>query len=370
MTSSDPNEEPKMAEDRPTRLRDLTAATWRLTLTQTLKRAKADNLTDAAAALTYYGVLALFPAVIALVSIIGLIGPSATGPLITNIDALAPTAAASILKGAVNQVAGSRGSAGVAFVLGLAVALWSASGYVGAFARAANSIYEVKEARPFWKLRPQQVAITAAMLLLLTLSAVAVVLTGDLATRAGDLIGVGSSAVTVWDIAKWPVVVLVVALMLGILYWAAPDVRHPALRWIGPGALLAVLLWLLASALFALYVASFSSYNKTYGTLASVIVFLVWLWISNVVFLLGAGFNAALQRQSRSMTSARPVPADPVDAGVAVDAPGLNPVPTPRPERPTPAVSLPAWQPPPGGPEIAQPAAFERRAALRARRTN
>jgi membrane protein len=378
-----------MSDQEPMRLRDLTARTWRLAFKQTLKEAKADNLTDWAAALTYYGVLALFPALIALVSIIGLVGQSATGPLLTNIDALAPTAAATILKGAVTQVASGRGAAGLAFVIGLAVALWSASGYIGAFARASNSIYEMKEGRPFWKLRPLQVVITVVMVLLLATTAVAVVLTGGLATRVGNLIGVGSTAVMVWDIAKWPVVVLVVALMLSVLYYAAPNVRHPGFRWISPGSLLAVLLWLLASAGFALYVANFSSYNKTYGALASVVVFLVWLWISNLAFLFGAEFNAELERRraielgmapnAEPFLAPREAPAPSaiehagpqqspsmshsVDSDAHGDAARLNPVPTAPP-----APSRPAWQPPGAGAEIVQPAAFARRAALRARR--
>ncbi len=384
-----------MADHKPMRLRDLTAGTWRLAFKQTVKEAKADNLTDWAAALTYYGVLALFPALIALVSIIGLVGPSATGPLLTNIDALAPGAAATILKGAVTQIAGSRGSAGFAFVIGLGVALFSASGYVGAFSRASNAIYEIGEGRPFWKLRPVQVLITAVMLLLLASSAVAVVLTGGLATRAGNLIGAGSSAVTAWDIAKWPVVVLVVALMLSVLYYAAPNVRHPGFRWISPGSLLAVLLWLVASAAFALYVANFGSYNKTYGALASVVVFLVWLWLSNLVFLFGAEFNAELERRraiemgmapdAEPFLAPRTAPAEsgtthvgpqqtppashPVDADADGDPGRLNPVPAARPDPPrAPAPVRPAWQPPGAGVEIAQPEAFARRAALRARR--
>jgi membrane protein len=384
-----------MADHNPMRLRDLTGRTWRLAFKQTIKETKADNLTDWAAALTYYGVLALFPALIALVSIIGLVGQSATGPLLTNIDALAPGAAATILKGAVTQIAGSRGSAGFAFVIGLGVALFSASGYVGAFARASNAIYEMDEGRPFWKLRPVQVLITTVMLLLLAMSAVAVVLTGGLATRAGNLIGVGSSAVTAWDIAKWPVVVLVVVLMLSVLYYAAPNVRHPGFRWISPGSLLAVLLWLVASAAFALYVANFGAYNKTYGALASVVVFLVWLWLSNLVFLFGAEFNAELERRraielgmapdAEPFLAPRTAPAEngtthagpqqspatphPVDADADGDAGRVNPVPAARPDQPSaPAPSRPAWPPPAAGPEIAQPAAFERRAALRARR--
>ncbi len=279
------------------RLRDLRARDWRSAITRTVKETQADNLTDWAAALTYYGVLALFPALIALVSILGLVGQSATGPLLANIKTLAPGAATTILTNAINEISRGRGSAGIALVVGLGVALFSASGYVGAFSRASNAIYEIEEGRPFWKLRPQQMLITAVMLALLAVSSIAVVLTGGLARRAGDLLGVGSSAVMVWDIAKWPVIVLLVTVMLSVLYYAAPNVRHPGFRWISPGSLLAVVLWLVASAAFALYVANFGSYNKTYGALASVVVFLVWLWLSNLAFVFGAEFNAELERR-------------------------------------------------------------------------
>jgi membrane protein len=181
-------------------------------------------------------------------------------------------------------------------VIGLAAALWSASGYVGAFSRASNAIYEIDEGRPFWKLRPLQLAISLLLILLVAVSAIAVVLTGPLAEQVGDLFGLGSTAVTIWDLAKWPVILLVVTTMLAVLYYGAPNVRHPGFRWITPGGLLGVALWLLASAAFALYVANFSSYNKTYGSLAGVIVFLIWLWISNLAVLLGAELNAELER--------------------------------------------------------------------------
>jgi membrane protein len=281
----------------PVRLRDLKASDWRTAIKRTVKETQADNLTDWAAALTYYGVLALFPALIALVSVLGLVGQSATGPLLANLTTLAPGAATTIIRGAIKQIAASPGQAGVAFVVGLATALWSASGYVGAFSRASNAIYEMEEGRPFWKLRPLQVLITVVMVAFLAVSAVAVVLTGGLASRAGDLLGVGKSAVMVWDIAKWPVIVLLVCGMLAVLYYAAPNVIHPGFRWISPGSLLAVILWLLASAAFAFYVANFGSYNKTYGALASVVIFLVWLWVSNLAFLFGAEFNAELERR-------------------------------------------------------------------------
>ncbi len=296
-SSGSPGPGPTRSATGPVRLRDLKGGDWGAAIKRTVKETQADNLTDWAAALTYYGVLALFPALIALVSILGLVGQSATGPILANIKTLAPGAATTILTNAVKQISASGGSAGLALVIGLAVALFSASGYVGAFSRASNAIYEIEEGRPFWKLRPQQMLITAVMLALLAVSSLSVVLTGGIARRAGDVLGVGSSAVMVWDLAKWPVIVLLVALMLSVLYYAAPNVRHPGFRWISPGSLLAVLLWLVASAAFALYVASFASYSKTYGALASVVVFLVWLWLSNLAFLFGAEFNAELERR-------------------------------------------------------------------------
>jgi membrane protein len=275
---------------------DLTGRSWMGVLKRTVKEFKRDNLTDWAAALTYYGVLAIFPAIIALVSIIGLVGPSATQPLLDNLGALAPGPANDILSGAVKEVANGRGSAGLAFVLGIVLALWSASGYVGAFARASNAIYEVGEGRPFWKLRPIQLAVTTVMVLLLAVCAIAVVVTGPIAKQLGDVVGAGGAAVTAWDIAKWPVIALVVITMFSILYWAAPNVKQPGFRWITPGGVVALVLWLIASAAFALYVASFASYNKTYGALGGVVAFLVWLWISNLAVLLGAELNAELER--------------------------------------------------------------------------
>jgi membrane protein len=275
---------------------DLSGGSWLGVLKRTAKEFKNDNLTDWAAALTYYGVLAIFPAIIALVSIIGLIGPSATQPILDNLAALAPGPANDILSGAVKQVANSRGGASIAFIFGIALALWSASGYVGAFARASNAIYEVPEGRPFWKLRPMQLVVTVIMVLLLAVSALAVVVTGPVARQLGDVVGAGSTAVTVWDIAKWPVLAIVVTLMFSVLYYAAPNVKLPGFKWITPGGVVALVALLVASALFAIYVANFSSYNKTYGTLGGVIAFLVWLWVANLAVLFGAEVNAELER--------------------------------------------------------------------------
>lgn len=296
-TSADTREAERQPEGRkPEQPTELPRRAWGGVLRRTLSEFKADNLTDLAAALTYYGVLAMFPMLIVLVSLLGLIGHSVTQPLIQNLGTVAPGPAKQIFTSAIQNIQHGRGTAGILFVVGLLGALWSASGYVAAFMRASNIVWDVEEGRPIWKTLPVRLGVTFVTVVLLTVSAAAVVLTGSLARQVGNLIGVGSSAVTVWDIAKWPVLLLVVALLLSILYYAAPNVRQPGFRWVTPGGGMAVLLWVLASAAFAFYVANFSSYNKTYGALASVIVFLVWLWITNTVILLGAELNAEIER--------------------------------------------------------------------------
>jgi membrane protein len=265
-------------------------------LKRTVTEFKADNITDWAAALTYYGVLAIFPALLALVSILGLVGHSATHGLLTNLGKLAPGAAHQILASAIKNLQHSRGAAGTLFLVGIAGAIWSASGYIAAFMRASNAIYDIEEGRPMWVSLPVRVAVTVVLLALLAISALAVVITGGLATQVGKLLGIGGTVVMIWDIAKWPVLLLIVSFMFSILYWAAPNVKHPGFRWLSPGGLFAVVVWIVASGAFAFYVANFSSYNKTYGALAGVIIFLVWLWISNIAVLLGAEWNAELHR--------------------------------------------------------------------------
>jgi membrane protein len=276
--------------------RDLKARSWGAVLKRTVSEFKEDNLTDWAAALTYYGILAIFPALLVLVSVLGLIGSSATQPLIDNLGNVAPGPAKDIFTSAIKNLQGSQGAAGVLFIVGLAGALWSASGYVAAFMRASNAIYDIEEGRPIWKTLPTRVVLTLVLLTLLAVSAVAVTLTGGLAKEVGGLLGLSDTVVTVWNIAKWPVLLLVVSFMFALLYWAAPNVKHPKFRWVSPGGVLAVIGWLIASLAFAFYVANFGSYNKTYGALAGPIVFLVWLWISNIMVLLGAEFNAELER--------------------------------------------------------------------------
>jgi membrane protein len=281
--------------DTPT---DLPARSWLGALKGTVKGFRDDNLTDWAAALTYYGVLAIFPALIVLVSALGLIGESATQPLIDNLGTVAPGPAQEIFTSAIENIQGSQGTAGLVFVAGLLVAIWSASGYVGAFMRAANSIYDTDEERPIWKALPVRVGLTLLLMVLTAASAIGVTLSGGLAREVGNLIGVGQTAVDVWNLAKWPVLLLLVTLMFAVLYWAAPNVRHPGFRWITPGGVLAVVGWVIASVAFSFYVSNFASYNKTYGALAGPIVFLVWLWISNVMILLGAELNSELERDA------------------------------------------------------------------------
>jgi membrane protein len=295
------------APDSPT---ELGKHSWWQVLRRTVREFKQDNITDWAAALTYYGILALFPALIAVISLLGLAGPSATKALLDNANQLAPGAARDILAAAINNIVRSPRASGVAFLVGLGVALWAASGYVAAFMRAANAIYDVQEGRPIWKTLPVRLAVTLVLVVLTVITTLAVVLTGGLARRVGDLIGVGSTAVTAWDWVKWPVLLVVVSLMLAILYYASPNVKQPGFRWVSPGGLVAVVLWLLASAAFGLYVANFSSYNKTYGALGGVVGFLVWLWISNIAVLLGAEFNAEVER-GRQIAAGLPAEEEP-----------------------------------------------------------
>jgi membrane protein len=289
---------------------DLPAKGWWGTLKRTIREFQEDNLTDWAAALTYYGILAIFPALLALVSILGLLGSGTTQPLIDNLGKVAPGPAKDIFTSAIQNLQKSQGAAGILFFVGLGGALWSASGYVAAFMRASNAIYDVEEGRPIWKTAPTRLLTTIVLLLMLAAVAIGVTVTGPLADEVGKVLGIGSAAVTAWDIAKWPVILAVVITMFAILYWAAPNVKHPKFRWISPGGVVGVLLWIVASAAFAFYVANFGSYNKTYGALAGVIIFLMWLWISNIAILLGAEFNAELER-GRQIEAGHPAEKEP-----------------------------------------------------------
>jgi len=268
------------------------------TLKRTASEFMEDNLTDWAAALTYYGLLSLFPALIAVVSVIGLVGDpqSTTASLTEIVTEIGPGSAAETFSGPIESIASNQSAAGLAFVLGLAVALWSASGYVGAFIRASNVIYETSEGRPFWRLRPLQLLVTLIVVVALALLALALVLTGPVVEAVAGPLGIGATAVDVWGIAKWPVMAVVFILMVDLLYYAAPNAKLRGFRWVTPGAVVAIVAWGVASAGFAFYVANFGSYDKTYGTLGGLVALLIWFWISNLAILFGHQLNAERER--------------------------------------------------------------------------
>jgi membrane protein len=297
----------RRAPDSPT---DLPKSSWGAVLRGTLKEFKEDELADRAAALTYYGILALFPALLVLLALLGTVGPSATQQVLDNIQKLAPGAARDILSNAVRQMQGRTGIGSVMAIVGLVLATWSASGYVAAFIRSANAVYDVPEGRPVWKVLPLRLAVTVILMVVAVISALIVVFTGGLAHQAGTALGIGDTFLTVWSIAKWPVLVVLVTIMIALLYWATPNAKVRGFRWITPGSFLALVIWMLASAGFALYVANFASYNKTYGALAGVIVFLVWLWITNLAILLGLEFDAEMSRQ-RALAGGHPAGEEP-----------------------------------------------------------
>jgi membrane protein len=307
-TGAGPDEQVEQrAPDSPT---DLPKRSWGAVLKGTLKEFKKDELTDRAAALTYYGILALFPALLALVSLLGIVGQSATQQVLDNIQKLAPGAARDVLSNAVQQMQGNSGLGSIMAIVGLALAIWSASGYVAAFIRSANAVYDVPEGRPVWKVMPVRLGVTVVLMVIAVISAVIVVFTGGLARQVGTALGIGDTFLTVWSIAKWPALVLLVTVMIAILYWATPNAKVRGFRWITPGSFLALLIWMIASAAFALYVANFASYNKTYGALAGVIIFLVWLWITNLAILLGLEFDAEMNRQ-RAVAGGHPAEKEP-----------------------------------------------------------
>ncbi|GJF31303.1 hypothetical protein KNE206_40030 [Kitasatospora sp. NE20-6] len=264
-----------------------------------------DDLSDRAAALTYYGVLAVFPTLLLLLSLVGLAGPSATDDMVGNLQHWTPGPARDILHHGIEDLQRNRGAGGTFAVVGLGGALWSASGYIAAFIRAANVVYDIREGRPVWRLTPLRLGLTVLMMLLLVASGAIVVFTGPLAREAGEALGVGDAGVQAWSVAKWPVLLMLVVVMIGVLYWAAPNVRGRGFRWVSPGSVLAVAVWLLLSGGFAVFVANFGSYNRTYGALAGVIVFLVWLWLSNLAILAGLEFDAELSR-ARAVAGGRP----------------------------------------------------------------
>jgi membrane protein len=285
------------APQKPTSPTQLHKPTWRYVLKRTLHEFTADRCTDLAAALTYYLVLSLFPGLLALVSLLGLVGQAKQGTdaLLRVIDQLAPGASVDILRSTVEQFTASP-AIGWGLAIGIVGALWSASGYVGAFGRAMNRIYEIQEGRPVWKLRPVQLLVTVITLILVVASAVILVVSGPVAQAIGSVFGLGETALFVWSIVKWPVLAVIVVIIVAVLYYATPNIRQPRFRWVSLGGALAVVILGIATVGFGFYVANFANYDRTYGSLGGVIVFLLWLWIANLALLFGAEFNSELER--------------------------------------------------------------------------
>lgn len=280
--------------DSPT---DIDKPSWKYVARRTVREFSRDQCTDLAAALTYYAVLSLFPALLVVVSLLGVFGQgqATVDTVLTMVEDVGPSSAVDTLRGPIEQLVQAP-TAGFALVIGLLGALWSASGYVGAFGRAMNRIYEIEEGRPVWKLRPQMLLVTAVALLLAGATALMLVVSGPIARTIGDAVGLGDTAVTVWDIAKWPVMLALVIVIVAVLYYTTPNVAQPKFRWVSLGSVIAIVAWIAASVLFAVYVTNFGSYNKTYGSLAGAVIFLLWLWITNLALLFGAEFDAELER--------------------------------------------------------------------------
>src|SRR3954447_15458816 len=278
---------------------DIPAPGWRAIVRRTLKEFSNDNLTDWGAALTYYAVLALFPAMIVLVALVGLLGqyPQTVTSLLNILrDAGVDQKTITSIDSTITDIVKNKGGAGALLGVGLLTALWSASGYIGAFMRASNAIFEKPEGRPFWKLRPLQVVVTLVMTILFAIVLLAIVVSGSLAKAIGNQIGLGDTAVTVWSIAKWPVLALIVSFMIAVLYYTSPNAKLPKFQWISAGAIVALVVWVAASLGFFFYVKNFGSYNKTYGTLSGAISLLVWMWLSNLAILFGQELNAEVER--------------------------------------------------------------------------
>ncbi|MFG3615819.1 YihY/virulence factor BrkB family protein [Nocardia sp. NPDC047654] len=292
--ATDTGARPDLDPDEPGSPAELSKPSLLAVVKRAGKEFQRDNLTDLAAALTYYAVLSIVPGLIVLVSLLGLLGPNAAEELMNQAQQIAPGSSAEFVHTLITQAQSNKQGAGLGAIFGLAIALWSASGYVAAFMRASNVVYGIGEGRPIWKTAPIRLGVTLIAVILLVISTAIVVASGPVAHQIGDFLGLGNTAVTLWNIAKWPVLLVLLSVLLAILFWASPNARQGGVKWISPGGVIAVLIWLIVSVLFAVYIANFSSYDKTYGSMAGVVIFLVWLWLTNIALLLGAEINAEL----------------------------------------------------------------------------
>jgi membrane protein len=281
---------------KPDSIGEIEKPSWKYVLKKTLAEFKDDECQDQAAGLTYYTVLSVFPALIAVFSLLGVVGQGkeAANAVLGIVEQVAPDAAEG-LKSPIEELAGS-GAAGFGLVIGVLVAIWSASSYVGAFARAMNRVWEIDEGRPFWKLKPAQLGVTLLAIALVVVALILLIVSGPIAKAVGEAIGIGEVGLMIWQIAKWPVLAFIVVFFVAVLYYFTPNAKQPKFRWVSTGAVIAIVVLVLASLGFGIYVANFSNYDRTYGSLAGVIIFLLWLWIANLALLFGAEFDAELER--------------------------------------------------------------------------
>ncbi|MDI2098949.1 YihY/virulence factor BrkB family protein [Ruicaihuangia caeni] len=270
---------------------------WKYIARKVVREFSDDQCIDIAASLTYYGVLSLFPGLLVVMSLLGLFGQSgeAVRAILDIVRQLAPSETVQLIEAPLRQFVDSP-AAGFALVSGIVLGIWSASAYVTAFSRGMNRIYEVVEGRPFWKLKPQQLLITICLVVLVIVMITLLVISGPVTDAVGNALGIGDTARTVWSIAKWPVLAIAAVVIIALLYYTTPNVKQPKFRWMSVGALIALVVIVLATLAFGLYVTNFSNYDRTYGSLAGVIIFLLWLWITNMVLLFGAEVDAELER--------------------------------------------------------------------------
>jgi membrane protein len=289
-----PHEDDARKPDSPT---EIEKPSWKYVLRKTMREFTGDQCTDIAASLTYYAVLSLFPALIAVISLLGVFGQgrSTVDAVLEVVRGFAPQDAIELLTPVLEGFVDSP-AAGFALVSGIVLAIWSASGYVGAFSRAMNRIYEIPEGRSFLKLKPTQLAVTVIGIVILLVCALIIAISGPVTEAIGEALGLGQTVQLVWSIAKWPVLAILIVLLIAILYYATPNAKQPKFRWMSMGAAIALLVLVVASVAFAFYVTNFSSYAKNYGALAGVVIFLLWLWIANLALLFGAEFDAELER--------------------------------------------------------------------------
>jgi membrane protein len=295
---------------KPRRFSDLPDGAWRRIARRTFDHYRSDGVSNLAAALTYRSVLSVFPGLIALVALLGVLGqyPQTFNAVLQIVGGFAPSSTVQSVSGPVRQIIIHKGGASALLGVGLAGAIWGASGFIGTFSWASNVIWEARRGRSWYRQWPLNLAVTLIATVLITLILCALILTGPIASAVGSQLGIGPTALQIWGIAKWPAIIIVVTLMISALYYIAPNVRPPSWRWLTPGAAFAVLTWAITTSLFGLYAANFGSYNKTYGTLGAIVTFLIWVWLTNIAMLLGIELDSEIERERQIVVADQATP--------------------------------------------------------------